>query len=157
MLTADRRDRDDWNTMLKSKPRGMILTPEREYIRQRGTHHTHRRHMIRLFVIHDAYEPMHITPRDDPDARSESITKTTGTYYTHGGHIIRLFVIHDAYEFNAYWKLLNCHGHRCRVTNKLFYNCNSKQTMRGVILSLVTSGASSTTINYYYCCTCPAV
>ena len=35
-------------------------------------------------------------------------------------------------------------------------NHNSKQTMRGVILSLVPSGASSTTINYY-CCTCPAV
>ena len=42
-------------------------------------------------------------------------------------------------------------------TNKLYYDGNSKQTMRGVILSLVTSGASSTTINYYYCCTCPAV
>ena len=52
-------------------------------------------------------------------------------------------------------KLSNCHG--CyHVTNKLYYNHNSKQTMRGVILSLVPSGASSTTMNYY-CCTCPAV
>ena len=80
----------------------MILNPGKGIHHRRGTHHTHGRHMMRLFVIHDAYEPMRITPRDDPDARSESITKTTGTYYTHGGHIIRLFVIHDAYEFNAY-------------------------------------------------------
>ena len=61
MLTADRRDRDDWNTMLKSKPRGWSwprkgnTSPGR-----RGTHHTHGRHMMRLFVIYYAYEPMRI-------------------------------------------------------------------------------------------------
>ena len=50
------------NTMLKSKPRGMILTPEREYITETTgyTHHTHGRHMMQLFVSHDAYEPMRI-------------------------------------------------------------------------------------------------